>query len=175
MPKGVVSMAEKDWYAAVEAKLGEQLCGVVDEVYLETGATKGFSERVKAAIPEGREIVFSFLRRRPDIIGYVNREYSKDLITVEVKEKSLSIEDIYQAKMYKEVFGARYGFLISATPIPEALKRLWKQTYSIQHSANDSTYSFLAIAQFHLAGRFCEWFEENPFVKEFYWKCVPYF
>jgi hypothetical protein len=30
------------------------------------------------------------------------------LITVEVKEKSLKIDDIYQAKMYKEVFGARY-------------------------------------------------------------------
>ena len=44
-------MAEKDWYDAVEAKLGEQLFGVVDEFYLETGATKGFSERVKAAIP----------------------------------------------------------------------------------------------------------------------------
>ena len=28
----------------------------------------------------------------------------KDLMTVEVKEKSLTIEDIYQAKMYKEVF-----------------------------------------------------------------------
>jgi hypothetical protein len=55
-------MAEKDWYAAVEAKLGEQLFAVVDQVYLETGATKGFSERVKAVIPAGREIVFSFLR-----------------------------------------------------------------------------------------------------------------
>jgi len=103
-------MAERDWYGPVEAKLGEQLFGVVDNVYLETGATKSFSERVKAAIPAGREIVFSFLSRRPDILGYVNREYSKDLITVEVKEKSLTIEDIYQAKMYKEVFGARYGF-----------------------------------------------------------------
>ena len=163
-------MAETDWYDPVQTKLEEQLSGVASDFYLETGATKGFSEKAKAAIPAGREIVFSFLRRRPDIIGYVNREYSKDLITVEVKEKSLSIEDIYQAKMYKEVFGARYGFLITATPIPEALKRLCKQTYSIQHSANDSTYSFLAIAQFHHSGGFIEWFEENPFVKEFYWK-----
>ncbi len=163
-------MAEADWYDPVQAKLGEQLSGVAGDFYLETGATKGFSEVVKAAIPAGREIVFSFLHRRPDIIGYVNREYSKDLITVEVKEKSLTIEDIYQAKMYKEIFGARYGFLITATPIPEALKRLCKQTYSIQHSANDSTYSFLAIAQFHRAGGFIEWFEDDPFVKQFYWK-----
>ena len=154
-------MAEADWYDPVQAKLGEQLSGVAGDFFLETAASKGFSEVVKAAIPAGREIVFSFLRRRPDIIGYVSREYSKDLITVEVKEKSLTIEDIYQAKMYKEVFGARYGFLITATPIPEALKRLCKQTYSIQHSANDSTYSFLTIAQFHRAGGFIEWFEDE--------------
>jgi hypothetical protein len=163
-------MAEADLYDLVDAKLAEQLSGVAANFYLETAAAKGFSETVKAAIPSGREIVFSFLRRRPDIIGYVNREYAKDLITVEVKEKSLDIEDIYQAKMYKEVFGARYGFLVTAGPIPEALKRLCKQTYPIQHSANDSTYSFLAIAQFHRAGGFIEWFEENPFSKEFYWK-----
>jgi len=99
-------MAEKDWYDPVQAKLGEQLFGVVDSVYLEIGATKGFSVRMKAAIPASREIVFSFLGRRPDILGYVDRGYSKDLITVEVKEKSLTIEEIYQAKMYKEVFGA---------------------------------------------------------------------
>lgn len=163
-------MAEKDWYDPVQAKLGEQFLSVVDNYYLETGATKGFSERVKAAIPEGREIVFSFLSRRPDILGYVNRAYSKDLITVEVKEKSLTIEDIYQAKMYKEVFGARYGFLITATAIPEALKRLCKQNYQIQHSSHDDIYSFLAIAEFHHAGGFVEWFEDNPFSKEFYWK-----
>jgi hypothetical protein len=64
----------------------------------------------------------------------------------------------------------RYGFLVTAGPIPEALKRLCKQTYPIQHSANDSTDSFLAIAQLHRAGGFIEWFEENPFSKEFYWK-----
>ncbi len=163
-------MAEADWYDPVQAKLAEQLSGVATDFYLETAASKGFSETVKAAIPSGREIVFSFLRRRPDLIGYVSKESAKDLITVEVKEGSLTIEDIYQAKMYKEVFGARYGFLITATPIPEALKRLCKQTYSIQHSANDLTYSFLAIAHFHRAGGFIEWFEENPFSKDFYWK-----
>ena len=163
-------MAEADWYDAIQNKLGEQFSGVVDNLHLDTGAAKGFSETVKAAIPASREIVFSFLRRRPDIIGYVSREHAKDLITVEVKEKSLTIEDIYQAKMYKELFGARYGFLITVSPIPEALKRLCKQTYSILHSADDDIYRFLAIAQFHRAGGFIEWFEENPFVKESYWK-----
>jgi hypothetical protein len=68
---------------------------VVTNFYLDRGATKGFSEDVKAAIPDGREIVFPFLRRKPDIIGYVKRDYSKELIVVEVKEKSLTIENIF--------------------------------------------------------------------------------
>lgn len=154
----------------MQLKLGEKLQSVVEEFYLETGATKGFSETVKAAIPEGREIVFSFLSRRPDLIGYVTREHAKDLLTVEVKEKALTIEDLYQAKMYKEVFAARYGFLITAAPIPEALRRLCKQTWPILHSAADGAYSFLVIAQFHPAGGFIDWFEDDPFLKEFFWK-----
>ncbi len=163
-------MAEADWYEAVQATLAEQLSTVVTNFYLDTSATKGFNENIKAAIPEGREIVFSFTHKRPDIIGYVRRQYSKDLVVVEVKENSLAIEDIYQAKMYKEVFAARYGFLVTASPIPEVLKRLCKQTYSILHSIDEGTHSFLRIARFHRAGGFIEWFEENPFLQEFYWK-----
>jgi hypothetical protein len=114
--------------------------------------------------------VFNFLTRRPDILGVVERQYQKDLITVEVKEKSLKIDDIYQAKMYKEVFGARYAFLVTAAPIPEALKRLCGTTVSILHSIDDHTYKFLAIAQFHPAGGFIDWVQENPFEKEYFWK-----
>ena len=147
------------------------MSGVATDFFLETAASKGFSETVKAAIPSRsrNRLLFHESKTRSSSDMSV-KNTAKDLITVEVKEKSLTIEDIYQAKMYKEVFGARYGFLITATAIPEALKRLCKQTYSIQHSANDLTYSFLAIAQFHRAGGFIEWFEENPFSKDFYWK-----
>ena len=72
--------------------------------------------------------------------------------------------------MYKEVFVARYGFLITAASIPEELKRLCNQNYSILKSLGDGSYSFLAIAQFHLAGGFIDWHDQNPFENEFYWK-----
>jgi hypothetical protein len=161
-------MAEADLYDPVQLKLSEELTGKVSKFWLETSA-RGFSERIKAAIPPGREIIFNFLRYKPDIMGLVEREYQKDLLTVEVKEKTLKIDDIYQAKMYKEVLGARYGFLVSAAPIPEELKRLCRTTFSILHSIDDHTFRFLAIAQFHPVGGFIDWFEENPFDKEFFW------
>ncbi|MGA7918482.1 MAG: hypothetical protein WCA38_02350, partial [Candidatus Acidiferrales bacterium] len=64
----------------------------------------------------------------PSVIRAAITTVRKDFITVEVKEKSLTSGDVYQAKMYKEVFGARYGFLVTADPIPEELKRLCKAT-----------------------------------------------
>jgi len=161
-------MAEADLYNPVQQKLGERLSGRAPNFCLETTA-RGFSERIKAAIPPGREIVFNFLKWKPDIMGLVVREFQTDLITVEVKEKILKIDDIYQAKMYKEVLGARYGFLVTAAPIPEELKRLCGATPSILHSIEDSTFRFLAMAQFHLTGGFIDWFEENPFEKEYFW------
>jgi hypothetical protein len=164
-------MAEVALYNPVQMKLAELLGGTgVGNFLLETGGSKGFSEKLKAAIPVGREIVFNFLTRRPDILGYVEGQYQKDLVTVEVKEKSLKIDDIYQAKMYKEVFGARYGFLITAADIPEALKRLCATTPSILHSVDDHIYKFLAIAQYHPGGGFIDWVPENPFDKDFFWK-----
>lgn len=164
-------MAEASLYEPVQAKLGELLSGTgVGNFILETGGAKSFSERLKAAIPEGREIVFNFMSRRPDILGFVQGQLQRDLITVEVKEKNLKIDDIYQAKMYKEVFGARYSFLVTAAPIPEALKRLCKTTFSILHSIDDHTYKFLAVAQFHPAAGFIDWIEGNPLEKDYFWK-----
>lgn len=163
-------MAEASLYVPVQTKLGELLGGVVGNCYLETGSSKDFSEKLKASIPIGREIIFSFLGRRLDILGLVEREYQKDLITVEVKEKSLKLDDVYQAKMYKEVFGARYAFLVTAAPIPEELKRLCTTAPSILRSVDDHISRFLAIAQFSPALGFVDWFEENPFEKEHFWK-----
>lgn len=163
-------MSEASLYEPVQRALGERLSGRVGSFYIETCASRGFSEKLKGAIPPGREIVFNFLSRRPDMVGLIQREYQKDLITVEVKEKSIKIDDIYQAKMYKEVFGARYGFLVSAAPIPEELRRLCKTTVSILHSVDDSSYRFLAVAQFHPAGGFIDWMEEDPFDKDYFWQ-----
>ena len=53
----------------------------------------------------------------------------KSLITVEVKEKSLTLEDIYQAKLYKEVFEAKYGFLVTLSPIQEELKQIVQREF----------------------------------------------
>jgi len=164
-------MAEADSYLLIKQKLEGLLATKGREFYLEVTATKGPSERLKKKIPTHREIVFSFLKKRPDLFGFMDTKYSSDLITVEVKERIEKLEDIYQAKLYKEVLDARYGFLITAKPIPEEMKRLCKITPSVLRSASDSIYGFLAIGQFDKEkGQFVDWFEDNPFEHESYWK-----
>jgi len=71
--------------------------------------------------------------------------------------------------MYKELFGAAFGFLISTEPIPEELKRLLRRIPIILMSAGDYTFHFLALGRFDCErGTFTEWFgnqlqETDPF------------
>lgn len=164
-------MAEKDLYEPIKVALENLLAGTGRSFHLEITATKGLSERLKASIPDGKEIVFTFLKKRPDLFGFLEGQYAHDLITVEVKEGAVKLEDIYQAKLYKEVLGAKCGFLITTGPILEEVKRLCRSTFDILRSAADSSYRFLAIGQFDKdTNEFVDWFEENPFVQQRYWQ-----
>jgi hypothetical protein len=164
-------MAEKNFYDPITKHLGELLSAVASGFCLETVATKGLTERAKQAIPQGREIVFAFMKDRPDIIGVVDGQFSKHLLVAEVKENSPTLEDIYQIKRYKEVFEARYAFLITVGPIKEELKRLCRNTPTILRSLADDSFRFLVLAQFWPGtAQFIDWFAANPFEQDFYWK-----
>jgi hypothetical protein len=165
-------MAEADLYQPLKERLEGLLAAKVQgrPFRLEITARSGLSEKLKAKIPQGSEIIFAFLKKRPDLVGFIETQYSTDLITVEVKERLDKLDDLYQAKLYKEVFGARYGFLITAHSIPEEIKRLCRNSQDILHSMSDSIYRFLAIGQFDQdKGQFVDWFEADPFEKDCYW------
>src|SRR5215469_9383800 len=111
-------MAEANLYQPIRERLEELFATKAKQCYIEITASKGLSEKLKSKIPPHREIVFAFLKKRPDLFGFVENQYASDLIIVEVKERIEKLDDIYQAKLYKEVFDARYGFLITTQPIP---------------------------------------------------------
>jgi hypothetical protein len=163
-------MTEADFHQPIKERLEELLTARKRRFYLEVTAEKGLSEKLTGRIPQHREIVFAFLKKRPDLCGFVEGQNSCDFITVEVKKRIEKLDDIYQAKLYKEVFQARYGFLITTEPIPEEVKRLCRNTPDILRSTGDSIYRFLAIGHFDTETRqFADWFEENPFKNEGYW------
>ena len=51
----------------------------------------------------------------PDLMGFVKKKFSgkPEFITVEIKKGALRIRDILQAKLYEEIFNAKFSFAIS--------------------------------------------------------------
>lgn len=87
-------MAEADFYQPIKDRLEELFAAKGKRPYLEITATKGLSEKLKQKIPQNREIVFVFLKKKPDLFGFVEGQYSNDLITVEIKERIEKLDDI---------------------------------------------------------------------------------
>jgi len=101
-------------------------------------------------------------------VGFIEMPYSRDLITVEIKLGSPTLSDIYQAKLYKEVFEAKCGFLITGSAIQEELRRLCETNFLILGSAVYTT--FLAIGRFDMdSGSFTEWWPTDPFQQGHFW------
>ena len=170
MPK---QKKESEYYSLVHAHLMEKFVQKFGNCFLEITAGGHFSEELKSRIPRGREIIFSFLRPRgisPDLTGFIEQKYSNDFITVEIKSDKIKLQDVYQAKMYADLFNSKYPFLLSTTPIPYEIKNLSKTVvYDLLHKG-------LRLAQFSIHRKnlvsterlVCTilphtWFPENPF------------
>lgn len=140
----------------------ETVWEILRAIHLEITAKGSFSNEIKAKIPEGRDIIFWFLKGAPpDITGFLKKDRSVDFMVVEVKTEKIKLDDIYQAKKYGELFDARHAFLISLQPLPEEIKRLSKVVYSLLQLP---AYKKLILAQFDgIRKEFVEWFPENPF------------
>ena len=153
---------EADLYEPIRQYLLAQFKDKFGNCFLEDTHTGIFSERIKNEISPYNEIIFSFLKKeRPDLTGYIKSEYTTDFITVEVKSDSITLDDIYQAKKYADLFQAKYGFLISQRVIPTVIKRLHNRTYILRTTVG---YELLRLAQWSLSKRsIIDWFEKSPF------------
>ena len=90
--------------------------------YLEVTANKRrFSEILKREFDDATFRIFSAERNVPDIMGFVQKKLSskKELITVEVKSKPITLLHILQAKLYQDIFKSTFGLLISPIEIIE--------------------------------------------------------
>jgi len=119
-------MAEAFLYEPVLIELKRLFESVGVAASLEITATTGASDKVAQAIVPGLEILFAFLSsNKPDILGVDDK---RRWIVAEIKDGGLGLEDVYQAKKYKELFSAPFGFLVTAAPIPTRLRRLCEST-----------------------------------------------
>ena len=132
---------EKELYKPIREFLLSKFINSFGNCHLEITASGQFGEDLRAAIRH--DIIFTFLEKRfsPDLAGFVEQKYTKDFITVEIKEK-INIKDIGQAKLYGDLFGAKYAFLISPQPIPTIIKRLDKEIF-ILHRFMDGHNTYI--------------------------------
>jgi len=165
-----VKKQEKEYYPIIKAKLEELLKRKNQNFYLEITANKKFSNNLKAEVREYRDIIFHFLKEAsPDITGFINSKYSSDFVVIEFKVENIRLDHVYQTRKYIDLFDAKFAFLVSLRSIPEEIKRLHKVTYQLL-SASGTCRAFVLVYFDEDTGEFNEWYPENPFEKDLYWK-----
>jgi hypothetical protein len=121
---------EQVLYEPVRDFLHSKFTAKFGNCYLDITAKGHFDETLKKAVRH--DIIFAFLGKKasPDLAGFIKNEFGvKDFITVEVKVDKITLQDIYQAKLYGDLFAAKYALLISPAPIPEEVKRLHRNLF----------------------------------------------
>lgn len=90
--------------------------------YLEiVGKKRSFSQTLKRQFNTNTLLLINSEGSFPDIVGYVRKKPSnqKEIIVAEIKDKPIKLIDIFQARLYQEIFNPSFCFLISSEEIPE--------------------------------------------------------
>jgi len=166
-------IAEKQLYEPIKKYLEKAFREKFGDCYLEVTSDGFFSEIIKRVVRD--DIIFSFLGKKasPDLTGFIPSEgkrwvawSSSDIqgfITVEIERDKVTLQDVYQAKMYGDLFQAKYALLISPEPIPEEIKRLDQRIFV--------TYRFMSGWYIYIG----EWGIEANTMREFKWLAkAPY-
>lgn len=170
---------ERKYYEIMRAQVEKIFKVKVSDLLLEITADAEFSDELKYEISKNRQIIFSFLKKAPpDITGFIKKDSSSDFIVVDVKREKIKLEHIYQLRKYRDVFNAKFAFLISLRPIPAEIKRLceleskilsdvsWRYPNLTLVSADEKMLSYTSNPK----DVFIDWYPENPFENDLYWE-----
>ena len=83
--------------------------------HLEITAHGDFSEKLQRIFDYRLFAALYAEKLKPDIMGFVSKKRggNPEVITVEVKPTALTIRDVLQAKLYSDIFKAKFSFAIS--------------------------------------------------------------
>jgi len=119
------------------------------KVHLEITANGHFPEELKEVLDNEILHIIRVEKFSPDIMGFMEKtQYQKELVTVEVKHEQITIQSISRAKLYADIFNAKYGMLISTKGIGTETERFISNRWAIRGN--------VIIAQFDEANnKFC--------------------
>jgi len=84
---------------------------------------------------------------------------------VEIKNRKIKIDDIYQIRKYAELFNTKYSLLITTKEIPEEVKRLSKTGHTF--FSGSYGYEKIVLSYFDIKKEmFIDWFEEANFLEK---------
>lgn len=133
--------------------------------------SKRITEKAKKWLDDPALFFIRVEKQRPDIIGHFKPDSSKKapygfykgLIVTEVKNKGPTIKDIFQTKLYAEVFDARFAYLISSKEIKEEVRRFLSKRYLL---LSFGSHRKVYIGKFDIEKEIVnetDWYPENPF------------
>ena len=131
-------------------KVLEEYVGIEGKVYLEITAKGSFSDDLKEVFDKPLLAILRVEKFPPDITGFIQKKDSsrKELVTVEIKPDRIRINHIYRAKMYADVFDAKYGLIVSPKRLQEEIRRFVKEDRYAMLQRYNGTF---IIAQFDKA------------------------
>jgi hypothetical protein len=147
-------VAEKELYRPIKVYLQKAFEQKFGQCYLEITASGVFSDELKRAVRN--DIAFAFIGKKasPDLTGFIytipliwgkwTSSDIQDFITVEIKSGKITIQDVYQAKMYGDLFQAKYALLISPESIPEEIRRLDERLFCVTYRYMSGWYLYIA-------------------------------
>lgn len=129
--KSALQRELEEYLNSQKERIGE---GFMCRVHLEITANgRLFSEELKEVLDNDALSIIRVEKFSPDIMGFIQRsQYLKELITVEVKCDKITVQNISRAKLYADIFNAKYGMLISPKGIGEEIKRFISNRYAIR-------------------------------------------
>lgn len=141
---------EEDLYKPVRKAL--------EEMFSRKGTCKSevtsqkISDSIKKRLDDYSIFLLETEDKRPDLMGFVHvlsksGHIDKRLIVVEVKNRGLTLRDIYQVKMYAEIFFARFAFLISPQGFNEARRRLIKNRFLLGYAGGFGSITVMQLLE----------------------------
>ena len=103
-------------------------------VYFEIiGGRNVFSENLKKVFDDDTLNTIRLEGIYPDLVGYVQKcsQGSKEIVIAEIKDEPITLKMIGKTKFYKDVFNAKFAFLISTHVLSEEKVRILLKKPSI--------------------------------------------
>jgi hypothetical protein len=163
---------EKELYAPVKSAL--ELLFKPFGVGLIAVTSKRIPDEIKERLDRDSLFYARSVKLIPDIMGYLWPSRKNDppiflrpgLIVAEVKRGPLKLWDIYQTRMYSELFDSRIAFLVSDTRIPVELRRFLEEHDYILHSHEGSHPLYIGVlanSRAQVNWNSISWYPIDPF------------